>query len=91
MLRARKIVRASKEGLTEQERYAVADHVVRQLKVRGYPLRLDDEAKSAPPTHDLACSAAKTAIPWQIMDILEESCLVKTWDGDQTDETGSQD
>ena len=63
MLRARKIVRASKEGLTEQERYAVADHVVRQLKVRGYPLRLDDEAKSAPPTHDLACTRCENGDP----------------------------
>ena len=69
MLRARKIVRALKEGLTEQERYAVADHVVRQLKVRGYPLRLDDEAKSAPPTY----RPPKTAIPRQIVDITEES------------------
>jgi hypothetical protein len=60
MLRARKIVRASK---TEQERDAVADHVVRQLKVRGYPLRLDDEAKSAPPTHDLACGRCENGDP----------------------------
>ena len=87
MLRARKIVRALKEGLTEQERYAVADHVVRQLKVRGYPLRLDDEAKSAPPTY----RPRKTAIPRQIVDISEESCLMKTRDGEQTDDTGSQD
>ena len=27
----------------------------------------------------------------QIVDISEESCLVKTWDGEQTDDTESQD
>ena len=32
---ARKIVRGLKDGLSEEERYAVADHVVRQLKKRG--------------------------------------------------------
>ena len=42
-----------KGGADGAKRYAVADHVVRQLKVCGYLLRLDDEAKSAPPTHDL--------------------------------------
>jgi hypothetical protein len=30
--RARKIIRGLKEGLTEDERYAVAEHVVSQLK-----------------------------------------------------------
>jgi hypothetical protein len=35
--RVRKIVRGLKEGLTEHERYAVADHVVAQLKERGDP------------------------------------------------------
>jgi hypothetical protein len=44
--RARKIVRGLKEGLTEDERYAVADHVVDQLKQRGDPWHLNDEAKS---------------------------------------------
>ena len=87
MLRARKIVRGLGEGLTEQERYAVADHVVRQLKVRGYPLRLDDEKLVALPTYRLR----KTAIPRQIVDISEELCLMKTRDGEQTDDTGSQD
>jgi hypothetical protein len=49
--RARKIVRGLKEGLTEAERYAVADHVVRQLKERGDPWSLEAEAKPArPPT-----------------------------------------
>jgi hypothetical protein len=49
--RARKIVRGLKDGLTEDERHAVADHVVRQLKERGDPWKLDEEAISAkPPT-----------------------------------------
>jgi hypothetical protein len=37
--------RGLRQGLTEDERYAVADHVVGQLKERGDPWRLDDEAK----------------------------------------------
>jgi hypothetical protein len=49
--RARKIVRGLNDGLTEDERHAVADHVVRQLKERGDPWKLDEEAISAkPPT-----------------------------------------
>ena len=47
--RARKVVRGLKEGLSESERYAVADDVVRQLKGRGDPWRLGEEAKPAPP------------------------------------------
>jgi hypothetical protein len=47
--RARKIVGGLKDGLTEDERYAVADHVARQLRERGDPWHLDDEAKPAPP------------------------------------------
>jgi hypothetical protein len=43
--RARKIVRGLKDGLTEDERYAVADHVVSQLKEHGDPWQLSDEAK----------------------------------------------
>jgi hypothetical protein len=35
--RARKIVRGTKAGLTEPERYAIADHVVDQLMQRGDP------------------------------------------------------
>ena len=35
LIRARKIVRGLKEGLTEAERYAVADQVVSQLKQHG--------------------------------------------------------
>ncbi len=49
LMRARKIVRGLKEGLTEDERFAVADHVVRQLRERGDPWHLDDEVKPAPP------------------------------------------
>jgi hypothetical protein len=47
--RARKIVRGLNDGLTEDERHAVADHVVRQLKERGDPWKLDEEAISAKP------------------------------------------
>jgi len=43
--RAAKIVRGLGQGLSEDERYAVADHVVAQLKGRGDPWGLDDEAK----------------------------------------------
>ena len=34
------------KGLTESERYAVADHVISQLKERGDPWGLNEEAKS---------------------------------------------
>jgi hypothetical protein len=52
LMRARRIVRGLKEGLTEDERYAVADHVVDQLKQHGDPWRLSEEAqpKSGPTT-----------------------------------------
>lgn len=43
--RASKVVRGLRQGLSEDERYAVADHVVAQLKERGDPCGLDDEAK----------------------------------------------
>jgi hypothetical protein len=46
---SRKIVFGLKEGLTAGERLAVADHVVAQLKERGDPWRLNDDAKLAPP------------------------------------------
>ena len=42
--RSRKIIRGLKQGLTEEERYAVADHAVAQLKERGDPWRLNEEA-----------------------------------------------
>lgn len=44
--RAKKIVRGLRQELTEAERFAVADHVVAQLKERGDPWHLDEEAKS---------------------------------------------
>jgi hypothetical protein len=47
--RSRKIVRGLKEGLTEEERFAVADHTVTQLKARGDPWRLNEEAPTAKP------------------------------------------
>ena len=47
--RSRKIIRGLKEGLTEEERYAVADHAVAQLKERGDPWRLNEEAPTAKP------------------------------------------
>ena len=43
--RSRKIVRGLKEGLTEDKRYAVADHAVAQLKERGDPWRLNEERR----------------------------------------------
>jgi hypothetical protein len=50
--RAAKIVRGLKQVLTEDDRFAVADDVVTQLKDRGDPWRLSDEArpKSGPRT-----------------------------------------
>jgi hypothetical protein len=47
--RSRKVIRGLKEGLTEQERFAVADHTVAQLKERGDPWRLSDEQPTARP------------------------------------------
>jgi hypothetical protein len=48
-MRARKIVRGAKAGLTEPERYAIADHVVEQLTQRGDPWGLEEEAEVMPP------------------------------------------
>lgn len=47
--RSRKIIRGLNEGLTEEERFAVADHTVAQLKERGDPWRLKEEAPTAKP------------------------------------------
>jgi hypothetical protein len=44
-IQAREVLRARGLRQGEDERYAVADHVVGQLKERGDPWRLDDEAK----------------------------------------------
>jgi hypothetical protein len=38
-----------KEGLTDEERFPVADHTVAQLKQRGDPWRLNEEAPAAKP------------------------------------------
>jgi hypothetical protein len=46
--RSRKVIRGLKQGLSEDERYAVADHVVAQLKERGDPWRLNEDVKPAP-------------------------------------------
>jgi len=48
-MRVRKIVGGLKEGLTEEERHAVADHVVRQPKERGdpWPVRRSKARKGA--------------------------------------------
>lgn len=43
LIRARKVVRGLRQGLTEEERYAVADAAVRQLEERGDPWRLTEE------------------------------------------------
>jgi len=42
-MRARKIVRGLKQGLSEEERYLVADDVVYRLKQHGDPRRLNEE------------------------------------------------
>lgn len=48
LTRASKVVRGLRQGLSESERYAVAEHVVGQLKDRGDPWHLNDEAKATP-------------------------------------------
>jgi hypothetical protein len=45
--RSRKIVRGLKTELTEDERYAVADHVVPELNEHGDPWELNEGAKVA--------------------------------------------
>ena len=52
--RSRKIIRGLKEGLSEEERFAVADHTVAQLKQRGDPWRLNDEAQTSEATVNLS-------------------------------------
>lgn len=46
--RAVKIVRGLRQGLSEAERYAVADHVVAQLSEHGDTWKLSEEAKPGP-------------------------------------------
>jgi hypothetical protein len=43
--RAAKVVRGLRQALTEADRYAVADHVVAQLKEHGDPWQLAEEAE----------------------------------------------
>ncbi len=43
LIKARKVVRGLRRGLTEQERFAVADAVVWHLKKHGDPWKLSDE------------------------------------------------
>ncbi len=43
LMRARKLVRGLKQGLTEDERLRVADDVVQRLQQHGDPWRLSDE------------------------------------------------
>jgi hypothetical protein len=47
-MRARKIVRGAKAGLTEPERYAMADHVIDQLTQRR-SMGAEEEAEQVPP------------------------------------------
>jgi hypothetical protein len=49
--RARKLVRGLRQGLTEQERYAVADDVVLELKRYGDVWRLEEELPSGSGGH----------------------------------------
>ena len=48
-----KIVRGLRQDLSQDERYAVADHVVSQLEERGDPWGLDEEAKARTRTDHL--------------------------------------
>jgi hypothetical protein len=45
--RSHKVVRGLKQGPSEEERCAVANHVIARLKERGDPWRLDVEAPTA--------------------------------------------
>lgn len=47
LMRARRLVRGLRQGLSEEERYRVADDVIHQLKQHGDPWRLSEEL---PPT-----------------------------------------
>jgi hypothetical protein len=42
LIRARKVVRGLRQGLSEEERYAVADRAVDELKRYGDPWRLNE-------------------------------------------------
>jgi hypothetical protein len=47
LLRARKLVRGLRQGLSEDERYLVADDVVQRLGQNGDPWRLSEELPDA--------------------------------------------
>lgn len=49
LMRARKLVHGLRQGLSEDERYLVADDVVHRLQQHGDPWRLSDELPN--PTH----------------------------------------
>jgi len=55
--RAVKIVRGLRQGLTEAERYAIADHVVAQLQEHGDPWGL---TKETPGVTGLGSTSAPT-------------------------------
>jgi hypothetical protein len=48
---ARKVVRGLRQGLSEDERYLVADDVVHQLRQHGDPWRLSEELPEATKGH----------------------------------------
>ncbi len=43
LMRARKLVRGLRQGLSEEERYLVADDVVQRLQQHGDPWRLSED------------------------------------------------
>jgi hypothetical protein len=47
LIRTSKIIRGLRQGLTEAERFAVADHVVGQLRQHGDPWQLNAESEPA--------------------------------------------
>ncbi len=58
LMRARKLVRGLRQGLTEEERYLVTDDVVHRLQQQGDPWRLSEDLPnvagkgfSTPPTN----------------------------------------
>ena len=81
-MRARKIVRGLEEGLSVQN-FAVADHVVRQLKERGDPAQVRAAPRLAWTRRENGDHAANCGHFGGIV-------LSEDRDGDQTDDTGSQ-
>jgi hypothetical protein len=59
LIKARKVVRGLREGLTEDERYAMADAVVWRLKDHGDPWKLSE---------DLPAQTTAVARPWMPED-----------------------